>query len=209
MKVLAIVASGRKDGNVSRLCKSIIEGASKAGHETELINLHDYNIGYCTGCLSCTKTQKCAIKDDFEILLTKEMQADFIVYGTPIYSHDIAGILKSYIDRHSCLKLPYVEVDKSVNPPGMIKQVMNYLKEFNGREPFKGKRCGIVAACSDRSTRNKQIRQVQFVMKNFIENEMRAKITNTIICANTLFENNNEKIDKLMKMAYDIGNMIK
>jgi multimeric flavodoxin WrbA len=209
MKVLAIVASGRKGGNVSKLCGKIIEGASKAGHETEIINLHDYNIEYCTGCLSCTQTQQCAIKDDFELLFNKEKEADYIIYGTPVYSHDISGILKSYIDRHACVKIPHAEPDYSKSPLERGKQSLNYMKVFNQRAPLNGKGFGIVVACSDPSKTNKQMKQVFFVMKNFIENEMRGKIADKVICTNTLFQNTQQRIEKLMNKAYEIGSLIK
>jgi multimeric flavodoxin WrbA len=61
MKVLAIVGSKRNEGLVSRMCGRIFEGAAANGHQTELINLYDYQIGYCTGCWVCAKLGKCVL----------------------------------------------------------------------------------------------------------------------------------------------------
>ncbi len=71
MKVLAIIASPKRNGNVSSICGKILEGAAQSGHQIELFNLYDYNLKYCSGCLTCTKTRQCVIEDDFDMLFDK------------------------------------------------------------------------------------------------------------------------------------------
>ncbi len=65
LRVLAVVGTSRKNGLVSRMCEKVLEGAADNGHETELINLYDYNIGWCTGCWACADTgQRAGIPDE-------------------------------------------------------------------------------------------------------------------------------------------------
>jgi len=46
MKTLAIIATRRKNGLISKITSKVIEGAQSSGHETEIINLFDFKIEY-------------------------------------------------------------------------------------------------------------------------------------------------------------------
>lgn len=83
LKVLAIVASPKKDGNVSAICGKIFEGAAQNGHLTEMVNLYDYNVKYSNGRLAWVKTRRCSVEDDFSMLYNKEKEADIVIYGIP------------------------------------------------------------------------------------------------------------------------------
>lgn len=51
MKVVGISGSSRKDGNTAIIIKTVFEELSKAGIETELIQLADIDIQPCRTCL--------------------------------------------------------------------------------------------------------------------------------------------------------------
>lgn len=205
MKVLAIVANPKRGGNVSSICNKIIDGAKHSGHSTEIINLYDYKIKYCAGCLSCTKNRRCSIEDDFTLLFEKEIAADIVIYGTPIYCHDVPGILKNFIDRHAHAVIPHVEAEAIKGFFSKTKASFSYIKEFNQNRPFKNKKFVVVITCSNPSKREKQMKQVLFVLKSFIQDEMKAKIVKKVIYADTLFRFKEKNRDKIMKSAYQIG----
>ena len=100
-KITAIIGTHRKKGLVSSLAEKILDGAKQNGHLTELINLYDYNIGYCIGCWNCAKTGKCFQNDDFELIYNKMKESDIIIIGSPVYWGNISGIMKNFIDRHT------------------------------------------------------------------------------------------------------------
>lgn len=100
-KVVVISSSPRKGGNSDVLCDKFIEGAISAGNQAEKISLRDKSINYCTGCGFCNTNNytSCSQKDDMEEILNKMLDADVIVFGTPIYFYAISGQMKTFIDR--------------------------------------------------------------------------------------------------------------
>ena len=100
MKNIIIVSSSpRKDGNSETLCKEFKKGAMDAGHRVELICLREYKLNYCTGCYSCANTGKCFQEDGLNELSQKLIEADVIVFASPVYFYSMSGQLKVFIDR--------------------------------------------------------------------------------------------------------------
>lgn len=102
-KVLVISSSLRKNGNSETLAKEFARGAKDAGNEVEFISLADKKIGFCIGCLSCQKTQRCVIHDDANIISQEMRSADVICFATPIYYYEMCGQLKAMLDRSNPL----------------------------------------------------------------------------------------------------------
>jgi multimeric flavodoxin WrbA len=104
MKILGI-SSGFKNGNNDSMCKEALMGAKEAGADVEFINLHNLDLKYCTGCISCVmglfsgKGNRCVLKDDFEWLLDKMLDADGIVFATPVFVKGTPSIVRTLIDR--------------------------------------------------------------------------------------------------------------
>ncbi len=98
-KVLIISASPRRGGNSDLLCDRFLAGAKEAGHQAEKIFLRDYKINYCMGCGICNDTHKCVQQDDMQPLLNKMVEADVLVFATPVYFYSCDGQLKTFIDR--------------------------------------------------------------------------------------------------------------
>ncbi|RAP50375.1 MAG: flavodoxin [Methanosphaera sp. rholeuAM74] len=99
LKVVAVVASPRKDGNTEYLAKVALEQAEKRGVETELITLYDKDISYCTGCDKCKQTNKCAISDDMDELTEKIGCADGVIMASPVYFGNMTAQAKTFLDR--------------------------------------------------------------------------------------------------------------
>ncbi|HUW18346.1 MAG TPA: flavodoxin family protein [Sedimentisphaerales bacterium] len=103
VKVLGISASPRIEGNSDLLLRQALAGAESAGAQTEYIRLCELNIAPCTECNSCYKTGKCSIEDDYQMLSSKMLQADRLIFATPIFFMTVCAQAKILIDRCQCL----------------------------------------------------------------------------------------------------------
>ncbi|MBV7276179.1 flavodoxin family protein [Clostridium sp. PL3] len=102
MKILALNGSPRgKNGNTEVILKPFLKGCMGAGAEVETIYLKDKDINHCLGCFTCWTTTpgKCVHKDDMKELLNKILEADVMVYATPLYYYTVTGIMKDFMDR--------------------------------------------------------------------------------------------------------------
>jgi multimeric flavodoxin WrbA len=106
MKVLGILGSPRKYGNTEILLDVTLSAAQQAGADTELIRLSDKNIQCCDGCNACRKTGECRIKDDMQELYGKLLEADGIIFATPVYTWTMSGQMKVFLDRTYALSFP-------------------------------------------------------------------------------------------------------
>lgn len=102
-KVLVISTSPRKGGNSDTLADALMEGAREAGHTVEKVTLYDKAIGFCKGCLTCVKTQRCVIRDNANGIVQKMQEADVLVFATPIYYYGLCGQMKTLLDRSNPL----------------------------------------------------------------------------------------------------------
>lgn len=104
MRILAFNSSPR-DNQTSKtemVLQSFLEGARRAGAETETLYLRNYKIKHCLGCFSCwTKTPgRCVQKDDMaEELFGRYIQADLAVLATPLYHFNMNARMKMFIER--------------------------------------------------------------------------------------------------------------
>lgn len=102
-KVIVISTSLRAGSNSDMLADKFMEGALQAGHEVEKISLADKNIRFCRGCLACQKLGRCVIDDDVNEIMQKVVNADVIVWATPIYYYEMSGQMKVLIDRMNAM----------------------------------------------------------------------------------------------------------
>ena len=104
MKVLGIVCSPRRGGNTEILVQEALASARQNGaEEIELLTLAGKDIAPCDGCDICQETGKCVINDDMQVLYSKMLQADGIVFGSPVYFWGVTAQAKALIDRTYCL----------------------------------------------------------------------------------------------------------
>jgi multimeric flavodoxin WrbA len=76
------------------------------GAQTELYRISDKDIKPCDGCSSCFKTGECPIKDDMPELCDRMLEADGIIFGTPVYFYNMTAQGKAVIDRTIVLGRP-------------------------------------------------------------------------------------------------------
>ena len=98
-KVLIVSTSPRMNSNSEALAKAFAKGAQDTGHETELISLRDKTVNFCRGCFVCQEKQRCVIRDDADVICQKALNADVLVFATPIYYYEMSGQLKTLLDR--------------------------------------------------------------------------------------------------------------
>ena len=100
MKVLAICASSRKDGNTSILLKSVLDELQLKGIETELIQLAGKILEPCRACWGCGGKGNCLNKNDcFCEIFEKMKDADGIILGSPVYSANVSSTMQALIER--------------------------------------------------------------------------------------------------------------
>lgn len=100
MKITVITSSAHKTGTSALLANQFIKGATESGHEIFRFDAAFKNIHPCIGCNTClTKNNGCVFKDDMEDLNPHILEADLIVFVSPIYYYDINAQLKAVIDR--------------------------------------------------------------------------------------------------------------
>jgi multimeric flavodoxin WrbA len=99
MKILGLSFSAREKGNTEILLEAVLGGARQQGAETELYRVAEKNIQPCDGCGDCFKTGECPIKDDMQELYERMLDADGIIFGSPVYFYNITAQGKAVIDR--------------------------------------------------------------------------------------------------------------
>ncbi|MEM4248163.1 MAG: flavodoxin family protein, partial [Candidatus Nanoarchaeia archaeon] len=102
------------------LLKAALKKAEQLGAKTELIKLRDYEMMPCKGCYSTTNTQchfpctcypyKTKYADDItDKLYWKILDADGIIWATPVHSFKISSLMSIFIDR-------LISMDGSLSP---------------------------------------------------------------------------------------------
>lgn len=100
MKITVLNGSPRK-ANTAKMCEAFAEGAREAGHEVEILHVGKMKINGCMGCEYChTKGEgKCVQKDDMEKVMPAYLDADMVVYASPVYYFDVTAQLSAAIQR--------------------------------------------------------------------------------------------------------------
>jgi multimeric flavodoxin WrbA len=102
-RVLGISASPRCGGNSDLLLREALSGAEQTGSAVEYLRLCDYKIEACSECYNCSATGECPTKDDYPSILGKMLEADRIVFATPVFFLTVPAQAKLLIDRGQCL----------------------------------------------------------------------------------------------------------
>ena len=98
-KVVVISTSLRANSNSEALAREFVKGAEAVGHEVEYISLKGKSIAFCIGCLACQSKGHCIFNDDALPITEAVLNADVVVWATPIYYYEMAGQMKVLIDR--------------------------------------------------------------------------------------------------------------
>ena len=119
MKILVITGSPRKNGNSATLADHFIRGAKEAGHEVVRFDAAFKKVHPCVACNSCGMNGPCVFKDDFEFVRGHIVDADCVVFATPMYYFGISAQLKAVIDR-------FYAINGSIHVPKKAVLLMTY-----------------------------------------------------------------------------------
>jgi multimeric flavodoxin WrbA len=103
VKVLGIMGSPRRQSNTELLLDKALEGAREAGAEVEKMLVSKLKISPCLEIYACFKDGNCAIKDDMEAVYGKLLEADHVIFASPIFFYGITSQAKAIIDRCQAL----------------------------------------------------------------------------------------------------------
>jgi len=135
MKIMIYYGSIHKiRGNTHIIINEFAEGAKEAGADVEVVLLAEKKIKNCIACLKCwTETPgKCVLKDDMPELLEKFMESDIAVMATPVYIHNVTGIMKTFLDR----MMPIID-------PHLIKMDNGYTGHYKRYDKYP--KFGVIA----------------------------------------------------------------
>jgi multimeric flavodoxin WrbA len=120
IKVLAFACSPRRGGNSETLLDWVLASMSGGSDvQVEKIPVVDANINPCKGCNACETLNYCVQKDGMVSIHDKIIEADIILFASPIFCMGIPSQGKALIDRAQVfrsrkyvLKLPIVPPER-------------------------------------------------------------------------------------------------
>ena len=112
MKIVILEGSPNKHGSSNLLAEHFIQGAKESGHIIEIIDTAHSNLHPCTGCIHCGYEGPCVQKDDMEQFRKQILDADMMVFVTPLYYYGMSAQLKILVDR-------FCAINSSINQKHM------------------------------------------------------------------------------------------
>ena len=144
MKVMTILGSPKKNGNTAKVL-GLFEELIAKDHEVDHIDMAASDVKGCLGCRTCQNRPDepgCVQKDDAVPIFKRMMEADVVLYATPLYCWGFPSQMKALIDRSFCLATGYGTPDyKSL---------------------LKGKRTALLVTCGGPVVDNADIIQAMF-----------------------------------------------
>lgn len=159
MKVATILGSPRKKGNTAKVLGWFEEEVREQGHKIDRINIVEANVKGCMGCHACEKVTGepgCVQKDDALAIFERMIEAETLVYASPLFCWGFSSQMKTLIDRHLCL-------------------VKNYMTPEH-ESLLEGRRTALLVTCKGPVKNNADIIQVLFDRLNrFVKCELVGK----------------------------------
>lgn len=132
--ILGISGSGRKNGTTSDVIKYILENS---GEEYEYISLAGKQINGCIGCTECAGDSFCKVKDDWQEIGYKMLEADAIVFGAPDYFDTLNALAHACLERTYCFRhrekvklAGKLAVAVAVDGDPEVSRVLTYIKRL-------------------------------------------------------------------------------
>ncbi len=102
MYVLALNGSHQKEGNTAFLLQEVLNYCKESGAQTELLSVHeaimDAKIPFCVNC-STPCSRQCYAGTKLEDAFNKIKEADFVLFGSPVYFGSMTAQLKAFFDK--------------------------------------------------------------------------------------------------------------
>jgi multimeric flavodoxin WrbA len=187
IKVLGISTSPRIKGNSDLLLRRALAGSESVGAGTEYLHLPDYKISPCIECNACYKTGICAVQDDYQQLLEKILNANRLIFATPIFFMTVCAQAKMLIDRCQCLWAHKYVLKKGPITPGQDRRAM------------------VIAVGGSRS--KKQFDSVRLIMKSYFDS-LQVNYTANLFVNRIDALGDIEKHPSALNEAYRLGSLL-
>ena len=157
MKVTVITGSPHKRGTSALLADRFIQGAQEAGHQVFRFDAAFQKVHPCIGCGRCRKTDLgCVFQDGMQELNPHLLEADAVVFVSPIYYYDWTAQIKTVIDRFHgngpALRVPKKTALLLTMEDETMESAAGAIQSFQGMTNFlKWQRVGVISAlnCGD------------------------------------------------------------
>lgn len=110
MKLLTLLGSPKPKGNTAAVLQVVEDYFKESGHNVDRVNIAEKDIHGCIACLNCKKVEDeagCVFKDDMVEVVDKMVDADVILFASPIYFWSVTSQMKAVIDRCFALYTNY------------------------------------------------------------------------------------------------------
>ena len=103
-KVVAIVGSYRKGETIDQAVEAILEGARAKGAVTQIVQLRNCHIEFCTNCRHCMQEFGESAENAFsmttmEPILAGVESADAVVLGAPVNAFNTTALFRRFMER--------------------------------------------------------------------------------------------------------------
>lgn len=113
MKIVVLTGSPRRKGNTNTMAEQFIKGATEAGHDVFRFDCATADVHPCIACNHCGMDGDCIYNDDFsKELRPKLLDADMIVFCSPMYYFGFSSQLKRVIDRFYAINYKLMDSGK-------------------------------------------------------------------------------------------------
>ncbi|HYW69327.1 MAG TPA: flavodoxin family protein [bacterium] len=110
MKIMTVLGSPKMDGNTAGAL-AMLERELGAAHDIDRINLPELDVMGCQGCYECQKKPNeasCVVRDGATDVLKRIVDADAIVYASPLFMWGFASKIHAFMERHLSLVTGYM-----------------------------------------------------------------------------------------------------
>ena len=169
MKITVLNGSPRKT-NTTAMVEAFAEGAKKAGHEVEVLQVGRMKIAGCMACEYCHTTGEgqCAQKDDWQKIQPAFEDCDMIVFASPIYYFTMTAQMEAAIQREYCIGKPPKATKAAMllssGSPGVYDGA---IAQFKGFTAFTGiEDAGVITAFGDENRSEAKMAEIREFAKN-------------------------------------------
>lgn len=121
-KIFVYIGSRNDESSLMKYVNKVIEKIKEKEptFEVDFFKAADTDINQSTGCKTCFNKGFCPQdeldNDKMDIIKNKLLESDFIIWGSPVYSHNVSGDMKALIDRLTY----WAHLFRLVGKPGMV-----------------------------------------------------------------------------------------
>ena len=117
MNILFLNGSPRPNSNTRAALEAIAKGMQEKNPTAaiKILNVSEFHIAPCHACDSCQKNGgTCVIHDDTPAIVQEIVDADLIIFGSPVYWWGISSQLKMVLDRSYARAADLMQAKKSI-----------------------------------------------------------------------------------------------